>query len=780
MVEKESGYEIKALRTDKGGEFTSNEFNKYCEDHGISRPLTVPRTPQQNGVAERKNRTILNMVRSMLKNKKMLKEFWTEAVSCAVYLSNRSFTKSLKNVTPQEAWSGWKPNVSHFRVFGSIAYAQVLKQLRSKLDDQSEKLLFIGYDEKSKGYKLFNPSTNKSVISRDVEFDEEAIWDWNAEEEESYGFLPYFEADNSVNRPMETPLSTPPPFPHTLSSSLDSSEESSGLSEGPKKYRSIYELYEVTERLEDNTSLFCLFSNIEPMNFYEAEKQKEWVEAMNEEIYAIEKSKTWELATVPKGRKAIGVKWVFQIKKNAKADVERYKARLIAKGYKQKQGIDYEEVFAPVARLETVRLMISIAAQFQWKINQMDVKSAFLNGFLEEEVYIEQPEGYVVKGHASKVLRLKKALYGLKQAPRAWNSRLDKYLQDNGFLKCTHEYALYVKKDHNDVFYVCIYVDDLIFTGSSVEMFEDFKRRMALEFEMTDMGQMSYYLGIEVIQGVDGIFISQEAYTNALLKKFNMQNVNPVSTPIECGVKLSKDDSYGEQVNPTLFKSLVGSLRYLTCTRPDILFAVGLVSRFMEKPSTSHLKEAKRILRYLKGTLYHGLLYSTSQDFRLMGYCDSDFAGDIDDRKSTTGFVFLLGNNVISWSSKKQPIVTLSTCKSEYIVATSCACHAIWLRRLLKELQLPQMEPTEIMTDNRLALSLAKNPVFHDRSKHIDTRFHFIRQCIEQREIDLKCIKSLDQTADIFTKPLKFDIFDKMRKLLGIVRKSSLRGDVKF
>nr|GFB86050.1 reverse transcriptase [Tanacetum cinerariifolium] len=301
---------------------------------------------------------------------------------------------------------------------------------------------------------------------------------------------------------------------------------------------------------------------------------------MEEEIKSIEKNDTWELTTLPKGQKAIGVKWVYKAKKNAKGEVEKYKSRLVAKGYKQKHGIDYEEVFAPVARLETIRMIIAIAAQHKWKIHQMDVKSAFLNGFLEEEVYVEQPEGYFAKGQEDKVLRLKKALYGLKQAPRA-----------------------------------CI----------------------------------------EVKQTEEGIFICQERYAKEILKRFGMDKCNLVGTPIEHKVKPSKHDG-GKAVDSTLFKSLVGSLRYLTCTRPDILFVVGLISRFMEEPTTQHLKITKRILRYIKGTVDYGMFYSTSEDFKLVGYSDSDWAGGKDDGRSTSGFLFFLGNNAFTWSSKKQPI----------------------------------------------------------------------------------------------------------------------------
>ena len=406
----------------------------------------------------------------------------------------------------------------------------------------------------------------------------------------------------------------------------------------------------------------------------------------------------------------------------------------------------------------------------------MDVKSAFLNGVLEEEVYIEQPQGYEVKGEEDKVLRLKKALYGLKQAPRAWNARIDKYFRGRGFIKCPYEHALYIKIQNDDILIVCLYVDHLIFIGSNPSMFEEFKKEMTKEFEMTDIGFMSYYLGIEVKQEDHRILISQEGYAKEVLKKFKMDDSNTVSTPMECGIKLSNHEE-GEKVDPTLFKSLVGSLRYLTCTRPDILYAVGVVSRHMEHPTTTHLKAAKRILRYIKGTTNFGLYYTVSNDYKLLGYSDSDWGGDIDDRKSTSGFVFYIGDTTFSWMSKRLQIVTLSTCEAEYVAAPSCVCHALWLQNLLKELSFPQKEPTKIIVDNKSAIALAKNPVFHDRSKHIDTRYHYIRECVTQKEVQLEYVKTHDQVADIFTKPLKREDFVKLRTLLGVA-KSSLRGGV--
>ncbi|GKD46821.1 retrovirus-related pol polyprotein from transposon TNT 1-94 [Tanacetum coccineum] len=667
MVEKEKGLNIKSIRSDRGREFLSNKFNKFYEDNGIQIFLTAPYSPQQNGVAK--------------------------AVDCAVYLLNRCPSKSLDNKTPQEAWNGMKPTVSHLRIIRSIAYVHVPSQRRSKLDDRSKKHVFVGYDKQSKGYKLYDRVTRKVVVSRDVEFEEEGSWDWSIKENERYDFLPMTDEEeigksgDEVQQP-ESPTRTP-----TQDSPLN-------------------------------------------LIFEEAMESKKWRQAIEEEIKSIEKNNTWELTTLSNGQKAIGVKWVYKAKKNAKGELEKYKARLVAKGYKQKHGIDYEEVFAPVARFETIRMIIAIAAQH----------------------------------------RLKKALYGLKQAPRAWNTRIDKYFQGHGFTKCLSEYALYVKFENKSILLACLYVDDLIFTENSQSMIDELKKSMTREFDMTDIGLMSYYLGIEVKQTDKGIFICQERYANEILKMFGMDKCNPIGTPIENKIKPSKHDR-GKKEDSTLFKSLIRSLRYLTCTRSDILFAVGLISRFMEEPTTKHLKIAKRIICYIKGIVDYGMFYSTGEDIKLVVYSDSDWARSKDDGRSTSEFLFLLGNNAFTWSSKKQPIVTLSSCEAYYLAATSCVCHAIWLRSMLKELHMEQEDATEIYVDHKSAIDLAKNPVYHDRSKHINTRYHYIRECIARKDVRVIHTSSEDQLADIFTKSLDERDFTRQRMMFG-VGKSSLKGGV--
>lgn len=406
----------------------------------------------------------------------------------------------------------------------------------------------------------------------------------------------------------------------------------------------------------------------------------------------------------------------------------------------------------------------------------MDVKSAFLNGFLEEEIYVDQPPGFVKKGEEEKVYKLKKALYGLRQSPRAWYSRINSYFEKNGFQKCPQEHTLYIKiiPSKGRFMVVSLYVDDLIFTGNDMEMLNDFKASMKQEFDMTDLGELHHFLGIEVSQSSKGIFISQGRYAREILKKFKMENANSVSTPCVTGLKLSKKGE-GKLVDPTIYRSLVGNLMYLTATRPDLMFVVSMISRFMEKPHSEHWEAAKRILRYVKGTVDYGIFYEAGVPVSLTGFTDSDFGGSIDDSKSTSGYVFNIGSGAISWSSKKQPIVALSTTEAEYIAAAHAGCHLVWLEEILKYLKQKQEADPTLFCDNTSTISVTKNPVLHGKTKHIRIRYHFLRELVNDGIINIKYCKSEEQAADIFTKPVSGEVFKKQIAKLGVKNKFGLR-----
>ena len=341
--------------------------------------------------------------------------------------------------------------------------------------------------------------------------------------------------------------------------------------------------------------------------------------------------------------------------------------------------MDYSDTFAPVARLDTIRLLLAIAAQKSWKVYQLDVKSAFLNGFLQEEIYVEQPKGFVRKGEEDKVYLLKKPLYGLKQAPRSWYSRIDDHLLSLGFVKSLSESTLYIKHYEGDILVIFLYVDDLLVTGNNAALIDEFKLEMMKVLEMTDLGLMTYFLGMEIKQSQDEVFVCQKKYAKEILKKFHMEDCKSMSTPMNQKEKLSKEDGT-EKVDEAHFRSLIGSLMYLSATRPDILIAVSILSRFMHCASEIHLKAAKRVVRYINGTINFGIKFKKSKEFKLFGFSDSNWAGSIDDMKSTSGYCFSFGSGVFSWSSKKQETVAQSTAEAEFVAATSAVNQALWLR----------------------------------------------------------------------------------------------------
>ncbi|KAK2438086.1 putative mitochondrial protein [Trifolium repens] len=662
-VENQSNKKIKILRSDGGGEYTSLEFKSFCESSGIKHEVTAPYTPQHNGIAERRNRTIMNMTRCMLKEKELPHSFWGEAVVTACYVLNRCPTRQVSKV-PEAIWTGHTPSVKHLRVFGCLCYKHIPDQKRHKLDDNNEVMIMIGYHTAG-SYKLYNPVNNKVTSSRDVTFEEDKSWNWNTSPESSQQYVPFQLLDEEVTNH------------DTMQTQPHNAQEPEALrrsTRGQIPNRALQEYETIPDDLitpDGDIVHLALYVDTQPLNYEQAAKYEEWRRAMEEEIAFIEKNKTWSLVHLPANKKPIAVKWIYKLKFHPDGSISKYKARLVAKGFLQKPGIDFTEIFAPVARIETVRLVVAIAYHFDWEIAQLDVKSAFLNDKLEEEVYIEQPQGFIAKGKEDCVLKLDKALYGLKQAPRAWNLRIDEFLSKNGYSKCTVEHGIYVKgTSHNRLCIVCLYVDDLLITGSSKEEIDKLTKLLSSEFDMTNLGSLKYFLGLEFTKTSCGILIHQKKYVSDILKRFAMVNCNPANTPMETASSLNEDNE-GKSVNSTHYKQIVGSLRYACNSRLDICHSVGIVSRFMQSPKLSHMQAVKRILRYLQGTIDYGVLYTKAEEDqkRLIGYCDSDWSGDKVERKSTMGYVFTLFNCPISWSSKKQTVVALSTCEAEYISA---------------------------------------------------------------------------------------------------------------
>ncbi|GJT55698.1 putative ribonuclease H-like domain-containing protein [Tanacetum coccineum] len=452
----------------------------------------------------------------------------------------------------------------------------------------------------------------------------------------------------------------------------------------------------------------CFLSQHEPKKISEALEDESWVDAMQEELLQFEIQKVWVLVDLPYGKKAIGTKWVYRNKKDERGVVVRNKARLVAQGHRQEEGIDYDEVFAPVARLEAIRIFLAFASFMGFIVYQMDVKSAFLYGKIDEEVYVSQPPGFQDPKYPKKVYKVVKALYGLHQAPRAWYATLSTFLLKNGYRRGTIDKTLFLKKDKHDIILVQVYVDDIIFGSTKKSWCDEFEALMKSRFQMSSMGELTFFLRLQVKQKEDGIFISQDKYVAEILKKFDFANVKTASTPIETQKPLVKDEEASD-VDVHLYRSMIGSLMYLTTSRPDIMFAVCACSRFQVTPKTSYLSAVKRIFRYLKGKPKLGLWYPRVSSFDLESYSDSDYAGANLDRKSTTG-------------------------EAEYVALAAAVASFCGL-----------------------------NQLYHSKTKHIAIRHHFIRDAYEKKLIQVLKIHTDDNVADLLTKA--FDVSSTMAVL---------------
>ncbi|KAF5811547.1 putative RNA-directed DNA polymerase [Helianthus annuus] len=448
-----------------------------------------------------------------------------------------------------------------------------------------------------------------------------------------------------------------------------------------------------------------LSKSFEPRSYKEAVQDPNWINAMNDELHALHRNDTWEIVDKPKNRSTVGCKWIYKIKYKSNGEIERYKARLVAKGFSQKEGVDYEETFSPVVKLVTVRCVLPLAVQNGWKLFQLDVNNAFLYGELHEEVYMSLPEGYQ-SCDVSKVCRLKKSLYGLKQAPRMWNEKLVSVLIDCGFVQSKCDMSMFIK-NVNDVFIVLlVYVDDIVVTGNSVAEIEKVKQNLKTKFLIKDLGMLQYFLGIEVLTCTAGICLSQRKYCTDLLAEYGMLGCKPVSVPIDQNHVVNNvlSSNTGPLTNIIGYQQLVGKLIYLSHTRPDISYAVHVLSQFMHSPTDGHLKLAFHLLRCLKSAPGKGLLFSKGEPFELKAFADSDWAKCLVSRKFVTGFCVFLGNNLVSWKSKKQTTVSRSSAEAEYRAMCATACEIVWLKNLLSELLVDVKLPISVYCDNKAAI----------------------------------------------------------------------------
>ena len=748
----EAGCQIGTLRTDNAGEYMSSEFEKYLKEKGIKHETSVAYSPQQNGVAERMNRTLLESARAMVYHAGLSKAFWAEAVNTAAYIRNR-VTTATSGQTPYERWYGRIPDVSHFRVFGCMAYAHIPEVERTKLDKKAVKLRFLGYSDSQKGYRLFDVANRKVIIRRDVAFNET---DFGCQKHPL-----------KIESEAEVEPEQPPGEVNPQQEPRRSQRATRGQPPLQFGFDEYAEVAEVTH--------MALHAAIEePTTIQEAWNSKhstQWKAAADSEFQSLMENKTWELVELPTNRKAIGCKWVFRVKYGDRGQVERFKGRLVAKGYSQKPGVDYDETFSPVVRFSSIRTLLSFAVQKGMIVHQMDVVTAFLNGELAEEIYMEQPEGYVELGKEDMVCKLKKSIYGLKQSPRCWNRAFREVMKSLKFQQSHADPCIFIKRseESDNLIVIAIYVDDLITIASTEGEMSQVKSGLSSHFKMTDLGSLHFCLGVNMEQTEEGVILSQKQYIEKLLERYGLQDANPVSTPMDLNVKLVADDGYSKPVDRIRYQSMIGSLLYAAiATRPDISHAVGALSKFSSAPTEVHLTAVKRVLRYLKGTIGLSLQYKHTLNSEIVGFSDADWANDIDSRHSTTGNVFMWSGGAICWLSQKQSTVALSTAESEYIALSSAAQEAVWLRRLFVDLGEDCTQPLTIMEDNQGAIAMTNNPVQHRRTKHIDIRYHFVREHVLNGTVQIKYCCTKNMLADLFTKPLTRGQFEYLRDSIGL------------
>ncbi|KAI3770544.1 hypothetical protein L6452_01680 [Arctium lappa] len=897
--------QVKVVRSDNGTEFKNNTLQDFYDSQGIQQQFSAARTPQQNGVVERRNRTLVEAARSMLAYSGLPLSHWAEEVSTACHTQNRSILHRRFNKTPYELMNGIKPNVKYFKSFGCKCYVLNDRDNLNKFSPKADEGVFLGYSSNSAAYRVFLISARKVIESVNVKFDEaadlvsshsgsEPAFTSNSVSEQissepilspinqdsstpslifsdlDYLFENFYDdvprsnsenVSNALNQETEstsTPNSVasisepdvvpvhpidqtqsetepiheelvqeesvheqsvqeesvqeevqndviqqilpesdtevvelPPPSVEIVSISstdIETSEPPSQqlevvqdvidpLSPTTKWTRShtIHQIIgdpqaSVSTRSRTATSNECLFtcflSKIEPTKVSEALADPDWIIAKQEKLNQFDALKVWRLVPRPKGKSIIGTKWIFKNKKDKDGIVIRNKAILVAKGYRQEEGIDYDETFAPVARLETIRMFLAFDAYQYFTVYQMDVKTAFFNGKLKEEVYVSQPEGFVDKDRPDYVYFLDKALYGLKQAPRAWYDELSAFLIKYGFTKGSIDTTLFIYRSNLDICLVQIYVDDIIFGATNKSLCNWFYDLMTSRFQMSMMGEINFFLGLQVKQLPDGIFISQSKYVFDILKKFKMDKSTSIGTPMAHGAKIGLNPD-GKVVDHKTYRGMIGSLMYLTASHPDIMFSTCLCARFQAKPKQSYLLAVKRIFRYIKGTPYLGLWYPKSSYYKLIAYSDADFGGNQLDRKSTSGHLQFLGDRLISWTSKKQNCVSISTAEAEYVTAASYCAQVLWMKTQLRDYGM-LYKTVPIYCDSKSAIAISVNPVQHTKTKHIDMRYHFIKHHVEEggvKELDrIVYVTSRSRKAyfAFLTRHAKFTLRDQL------------------
>ncbi|GJV55181.1 retrotransposon protein, putative, ty1-copia subclass [Tanacetum coccineum] len=717
------------------------------------------------------------MVRSMMNLTTLPLSFWDYALESATRILNMVPTKKVDK-TPYELWYGKVPNLSYLKVWGCEAL--VKRDTPDKLEQRSVKCIFIGYPKETMGYYFYFPPENKIVVVRYVEFFEKRLINQEIsgravdleEIQEEEDTTP---SEITSNIPQEVEGFEPPQPPQEEEIPIPWSERTR---RAPNRLCLNVEVEEHSlGDLNEPTSYKAAMLDSE---------SNKWIDAMNAEIQSMMDNMVWVLVDLPSGCKTVGSKWIFKKKTDMDGIVHVYKARLVAKGYTQLYGVDYEETFSPVGDIRAIRILISIAAYYDYEIWKMDVKTTFLNGYLDKDIYMVQPEGFVDPNHPRKVCKFQRSIYGLKQASRSWNKRFDDEIKRFGFAQNLDEPCVYQKASGSNVTFLILYVDDIIIMGNHIPSLQSVKDYLGKCFSMKDLGEAAFILGIRIYRDRSKrlIGLSQNAYMDKILKRYKMNNSKRGTIPMQERLDLNK--SQGAQMPKEVnrmknvpYASAVGSIMCaVRCTRPDVAFAQNITSRFQQNPGELHWTAVKNILKYLRNTKDMFLVYggNPSTELRVECYCDAGFETDRDDTKSQTGYVFVLNGGAVDWKSSKQSTTAMSATESEYIAASEAAMEAVWIRKFISGLGIvPTInEPLNMYCDNSAAVHYANEPGVQKGARHYQRRYHYVRECVELGEIRILKVHTDNNLADPFTKALS------NRKLTQHARGMGLRPASSF
>lgn len=781
--------EVKCIRSDNGTEFTNRDFKTLLTKNKIRLETSAPYSPHQNGTAERSWRTLYDMARCLLIESKLPDNLWNYAIQTSAHVRNRCYNRRTKK-TAYESLTGKLPNVSQMQKFGSTCFSY--KHEKGKLDSRCEQGFFVGYDKNSPAYLVYYPETEKIQKHRLVKFTTRTS---KEKETQTFELHTGHEIRNEDNKVCD---SNEKDENKTESKDISESDtevlcEQSGT-EQPEgntetvtrrnpprtKQKPVYLKDFETDGAMDKLQTcvdYCYRAICDiPQTYQQAvtsSKSRQWKHAMDEEMRSLEENETFKLTQLPPGKQALGGRWVYALKTDTDGS-DKYKARFVAKGYNQKAGTDYEETFSPTADMTSVRVLMQKAAQEDLILHQMDVKTAYLHAPIDCEIYIDQHQGYEQSSKTDEklVCRLNKSLYGLKQSGRNWNTVLHMYLTENDFVQNAADHCVYTREKCDEKLILLIWVDDLIIAANSEKALTDVKSMLTQKFKMKDLGKLKHFLGIDFEQTNGQVKMSQERYVNKILQRFEMQSCKSRETP--CEPKLDYTDNAEKLNQPKKYREAVGSLIYLaTCTRPDINFVVSKLSQHFSEPTIEHWNTVKHVFKYLKGTTEQGLHFKKNdrEKLGLKIYCDASWASNETDRRSTSGYCASLceGSSLISWKTRKQQTVALSTCEAEYISLASAMQECIYLEQLLQCLDNYKYAKTRVYEDNQGTIALTKNPVNRQRCKHIDVKYHFIRDIITTGRVILEYCPTEQMLADVLTKPAtKLKLQGFAQKMFGI------------